>query len=75
VARSKRLTPKFASLTIGQSDELTAMAKQCGAKGLAFIKVENGDGNRHRKFFTEAEKKRSAPDCNSKKATSSVRGG
>ena len=47
----------FASLTIGQSDELTAMAKQYGAKGLAFIKVENGEWKSPIvKFFTEAEK-------------------
>jgi aspartyl-tRNA synthetase len=47
----------FASLTIGQSDDLTAMAKQYGAKGLAFIKVENGEWKSPIvKFFTEAEK-------------------
>jgi aspartyl-tRNA synthetase len=47
----------FASLTIGQSDELTAMAKQYGAKGLAFIKVENGEWKSPIvKFFTEDEK-------------------
>jgi aspartyl-tRNA synthetase len=47
----------FASLTIGQSDELTAIAKQYGAKGLAFIKVENGEWKSPIvKFFTEAEK-------------------
>jgi aspartyl-tRNA synthetase len=47
----------FASLTIGQSDELTAMAKQYGAKGLAFIKVENGEWKSPIvKFFTEEEK-------------------
>ena len=47
----------FASLTIGQSDELTAMAKHYGAKGLAFIKVENGEWKSPIvKFFTEAEK-------------------
>ena len=47
----------FASLTIGQSDELTAMAKQYGAKGLAFIKVENGEWKSPIvKFFTDAEK-------------------
>ena len=34
---------KFASLTIGQSDELTEIAKVFGAKGLAFIKIENGE--------------------------------
>jgi len=47
----------FAALTIGQSDELTAMAKHYGAKGLAFIKVENGEWKSPIvKFFTEAEK-------------------
>jgi aspartyl-tRNA synthetase len=47
----------FASLTIGQSDELTAMAKHYGAKGLAFIKVENGEWKSPIvKFFTEGEK-------------------
>src|SRR5256714_290018 len=47
----------FASLTIGQSDELTAMAKLYGAKGLAFIKVENGEWKSPIvKFFTDAEK-------------------
>ena len=44
-------------LTIGQSDELTAMAKHYGAKGLAFIKVENGEWKSPIvKFFSEAEK-------------------
>jgi len=33
----------FASITIGQADELTEIAKLYGAKGLAFIKVENGE--------------------------------
>jgi aspartyl-tRNA synthetase len=48
----------FAGITIGQVDELTAMAKQYGAKGLAFIKVENGEWKSPIvKFFTEAEKK------------------
>src|SRR5438477_3543879 len=47
----------FASLTIGQSDELTAMAKLYGAKGLAFIKVENGEWKSPIvKFFSDAEK-------------------
>ena len=47
----------FAELTIGQSDELTAMAKHYGAKGLAFIKVENGEWKSPIvKFFSEAEK-------------------
>ena len=47
----------FAELTIGQIDELTAMAKLYGAKGLAFIKVENGEWKSPIvKFFAEAEK-------------------
>jgi aspartyl-tRNA synthetase len=47
----------FAELTIGQSDELTAMAKLYGAKGLAFIKVENGEWKSPIvKFFSDAEK-------------------
>jgi len=47
----------FASLTTGQSDELTEMAKHYGAKGLAVIKVENGEWKSPIvKFFTEAEK-------------------
>src|SRR5437868_2422409 len=32
----------FAGITIGQADELTEIAKLHGAKGLAFIKIENG---------------------------------
>ena len=48
----------FASLTIGQSDELTEIAKTFGAKGLAFIKVENGEWKSPIvKFFSDAEKK------------------
>src|SRR5437868_2294716 len=47
----------FAALTIGQSDELTAIAKTFGAKGLAFIKVEGGEWKSPIvKFFTDAEK-------------------
>ncbi len=47
----------FAHLTIGQSDELNAMAKLYGAKGLAFIKVENGEWKSPLvKFFTAEEK-------------------
>src|SRR5262249_28887659 len=33
----------FAGITIGQVDELTEIAKLHGAKGLAFIKIENGE--------------------------------
>ena len=48
---------RFASLTIGQTDELTEIAKTFGAKGLAFIKVENGEWKSPIvKFFSEAEK-------------------
>ncbi|MDQ2867439.1 MAG: aspartate--tRNA ligase [Verrucomicrobiota bacterium] len=48
---------KFAGITIGQVDELTAMAKNFGAKGLAFIKVENGEWKSPIvKFFSDAEK-------------------
>src|SRR5207244_12921056 len=47
----------FAALTIGQSDELTEIAKTFGAKGLAFIKVEGGDWKSPIvKFFSDAEK-------------------
>ncbi len=48
---------KFASLTIGQIDDLTERAKLFGAKGLAFIKVENGEWKSPIvKFFSDAEK-------------------
>src|SRR5256714_2319202 len=47
----------FASLTTGQSDDLTEMAKHYGAKGLAMIKIENGEWKSPLvKFFSEAEK-------------------
>jgi aspartyl-tRNA synthetase len=47
----------FASLTTGQGDELTEMAKHYGAKGLAMIKVENGEWKSPLvKFFSDAEK-------------------
>ena len=47
----------FAGITIGQVDEMTAIAKTFGAKGLAFIKVENGEWKSPIvKFFAEAEK-------------------
>src|SRR5438477_9856381 len=47
----------FAGLTIGQSDELTEVAKNFGAKGLAFIKVEGGEWKSPIvKFFSAAEK-------------------
>jgi aspartyl-tRNA synthetase len=48
----------FASLTIGQIDELTEIARTFGAKGLAFIKVEGGEWKSPIvKFLTEAEKR------------------
>ena len=48
---------RFASITIGQADELTEIAKLHGAKGLAFIKIENGEWKSPIvKFFTDAEK-------------------
>jgi aspartyl-tRNA synthetase len=47
----------FAGITIGQADELTEIAKLYGAKGLAFIKVENGEWKSPIvKFFSAAEK-------------------
>jgi aspartyl-tRNA synthetase len=47
----------FAGITIGQSDELTEIAKLHGAKGLAFIKIENGEWKSPIvKFFSEKEK-------------------
>jgi aspartyl-tRNA synthetase len=48
----------FAKITTGQIEDLTQLAKQAGAKGLAFIKVEGGDWKSPIvKFFTEEEKK------------------
>ena len=48
---------RFAGITIGQADELTAIAKTFGAKGLAFIKVEDGEWKSPIvKFFSETEK-------------------
>ena len=48
---------QFALVTTGQMEELTQMAKLHGAKGLAFIKVENGKWQSPLvKFFTEEEK-------------------
>jgi aspartyl-tRNA synthetase len=47
----------FANITTGQIEELTNLAKQSGAKGLAFIKVENGEWKSPIvKFFSEAER-------------------
>src|SRR5437660_288647 len=48
----------FAGITIGQADELTEIARLYGAKGLAFIKIENGEWKSPIvKFFSDAEKK------------------
>lgn len=47
----------FASITTGQIEKLTELAKSFGAKGLAFIKVEGGEWKSPIvKFFTEEEK-------------------
>src|SRR5438309_5304653 len=47
----------FAGITIGQADELTEIAKLYRAKGLAFIKIENGEWKSPIvKFFSYAEK-------------------
>ena len=47
----------FAGITIGQVDEMTAIAKTFGAKGLAFNKVQNGEWKSPIvKFFSAAEK-------------------
>src|SRR5713101_3017734 len=47
----------FAGITTGQIEELTEIAKTFGAKGLAFIKIENGEWKSPIvKFFSETEK-------------------
>src|SRR6266480_3916939 len=47
----------FARITIGQADELTELAKLYRAKGLAFIKIENGEWKSPIvKFFSDTEK-------------------
>ncbi len=47
----------FACITTGQIEALTELARQHGAKGLAFIKVEGGEWKSPIvKFFTEEEK-------------------
>jgi len=47
----------FARITTGQIEELTETAKVFGAKGLAFIKIENGEWKSPIvKFFNDAEK-------------------
>ena len=46
----------FAGITIGEVNELTEIAKLYGAKGLAFIKIENGEWKSPIvKFFSDAE--------------------
>ncbi len=48
----------LASITTGQIEDLTNLAKSHGAKGLAWIKVEQGEWKSPIvKFFNEAEKK------------------
>lgn len=47
----------FAKITTGQIETLTELAKQYGAKGLAFIKVEGGEWKSPIvKFFSDQEK-------------------
>lgn len=47
----------LATITAGQINDLTDVAKQFGAKGLAFIKIENGEWKSPIvKFFSDAEK-------------------
>ena len=47
----------FAGITTGQIETLTELAKQYGAKGLAFIKVEGGEWKSPIvKFFSDQEK-------------------
>jgi aspartyl-tRNA synthetase len=47
----------FAAITTGQIEELTNLAKQAGARGLAFIKIENGEWKSPIvKFFSDSEK-------------------
>ncbi|MEO6873009.1 MAG: aspartate--tRNA ligase [Chthoniobacterales bacterium] len=47
----------FASITAGQLDDMTATAKNFGAKGLASVKIENGEWKSPIvKFFSDAEK-------------------
>jgi aspartyl-tRNA synthetase len=47
----------FAKITTGQIEDLTNLAKQSGARGLAFIKIEDGEWKSPIvKFFTESEK-------------------
>jgi aspartyl-tRNA synthetase len=47
----------FAHITTGQIEDLTNLAKESGARGLAFVKVEGGEWKSPIvKFFTAAEK-------------------
>lgn len=47
----------LAVVTQGQMEELTALARDCGAKGLAYIKVEGGEWKSPIvKFFSESER-------------------
>jgi aspartyl-tRNA synthetase len=47
----------FAHITTGQIDDLTSLAKEFGAKGLAFIKIEGSEWKSPIvKFFSDAEK-------------------
>jgi aspartyl-tRNA synthetase len=47
----------FAKITTGQIEDLTTLAKESGAKGLAFIKAEGGEWKSPIvKFFSPAEK-------------------
>ncbi|HEY6842316.1 MAG TPA: aspartate--tRNA ligase [Chthoniobacterales bacterium] len=47
----------FAKITTGQIEDLTTLAKESGAKGLAFIKAEGGEWKSPIvKFFSTAEK-------------------
>ena len=47
----------FAKITAGQIEDLTNLAKQSGARGLAFIKIQDGEWKSPIvKFFTESEK-------------------
>ena len=49
---------KFAGITTGQIEDLTNLAKMSGTKGLAFIKVENGEWKSPIvKFFSDEEKR------------------
>ncbi|PWU08540.1 MAG: aspartate--tRNA ligase [Verrucomicrobia bacterium] len=55
----------FAHITTGQIEELTQLARRHHAKGLAFIKVENGEWKSPIvKFFTPAEKEALAARLN-----------